>query len=608
MVKLSYITEDKPYNQIKLGIYGNLGKGENADILFLQTVITAAELDGIHLISNIPGSEKWNVKDLFQRDVDDERVTNDIIPYFKDQHKIKYFSPITLILLPTENGKRDIIKEIEFIEPQIIDNAVEGNINTIYEKKSFYKLNLYKTNDQIASLEWSDKNCYLVAIDGQHRLSGLMRWKKAPDSNFEDWKIPVVILTILKVDRDKSVANLLEIVRKTFVYINQKSEKINMARAILLNDESVNAICTQELIEFSHRNDVKAIGNRDNSIMPLIFYDWQGKVINKKQVEGPASLKSVEEIHLWFSEYLLGTDGSPSQASELCLTDLLPPLEGFGPKLSLSNKDAKRIRKQANDIILPGLLYFLQNFYPYKIYIEKCREIENKALEKSDIVAHAFVKLRFGTHNAPPDQSKAVEEEFKNLIQIFESQKKSKIDEIIRLDIGMRGVIFAFQEVKEALIDFLGTNINWIDFSKEFTPIMNDIYNQKWFKGYSDTNLPPKILEFLTYLIFDEVGSIINYKASQAKDALGSLIVILAFEKLRSNTVFKINDDQFEEIWGDYSTNLRKSYEKGLRKVIKANNQDSWTQGMSKLNEFVKKEAEKESTKKINSLYKYIKK
>ena len=139
MEKLTFASKQNPYPQRKLGIYGNLGKGENADILFLETVITSAELDNIHLISNIPGSEKWDVKDLFQRDVDDERVTKDVIPYFKDQNKIKYFSPITLILLPTENAKRDIIKEIDYIELLIKKDASEGKVEINYENKGLYK-------------------------------------------------------------------------------------------------------------------------------------------------------------------------------------------------------------------------------------------------------------------------------------------------------------------------------------------------------------------------------------------------------------------------------------------------------------------------------------
>jgi len=591
-----------PYNRSKLGIFGNLGKGANADILFLETVISIDELDSITLISNIPGSESWDVRDLFQRDVDDDRVKEDIIPYFKDNTKIKYFSPITLILLPTENEKRDIIKKIDYIDPS---NSEEEGVEIFYEKSGFYKLNIYKHEDPIAKLEWSDRNCFLVAIDGQHRLSGLKRWKSEPNSNFKDWKIPVVILNIFKVDKDKSTASLLEIVRKTFVYINTKAERINKAREILLNDESVNAICTQEIVQFSHKNDVKSIEKRDKTIIPLIFFDWQGRVVNKKQYPGPASIKSIEEIYNWFNEYLLREDGDDFQKSELFLGDLVPPLEGYGPKLALSHNDANRIRTKFNEIVLPGLLFLLQNFIPYKIYIQACLEKEKKAISRSDTANHAFMKLRFGTHNAPDDQREAVQKEYDTLKNEFEELQK-KIDFTIRQDIGMRGIIYAFAECKELVIDFGAQNIDWLTFSKKYTEAINELYEQKWFESFD--NLKSKHKDFLTFLIYDEAGSVINYKFSHAKDALGSLIVILVFEIFMRKKIFNIDkEDRFEEIWGEYSNNLRKTYEKGLRRKFKAQlTAEDWKGTMTEFNEKVKTLAEKESTRKINLLYKFI--
>ena len=585
-----------------------MGKGANADILYLETVFSIDELDTITLISNIPGSETWDVRDLFQRDVDDDRVQKDIIPYYKDETKIKFFSPITLILLPTANSKSKIVKDIEYIEPVILDDT---DIEKFYEKKNVYKLNIYRHPEPIAKLEWNDRNTFLVAIDGQHRLSGLKQWKSEPRTNIQDWKIPVVILNIFKVDENISTANLLEIVRKTFVYINTKAERINRAREILLNDESVNSICTQEVIQRSHDNDVLPYNERDDSIIPLIFFDWQGKVVNKKQFPGPASVKSVEEIYLWFEEYIFEEDGSDLQKSELCLGDLVPSLEGYGPKSALSHKDAERIRSQFRKIALKGLSYLLENFTPYKSYIKACRTIENKAIEKSINASHAFMKLRFGSHNAPEDQNAAVEAEFISLIETFDDLKKKKIDFSLRQDLGMRGIIYTFFKCKEHVIDFEERNIEWLDFSEVFTEIIDEIYNQKWFKPFDE--LKAKQRSFLTFLIFDPVGKIINYRFSQAKDALGSLLVILVFDLFRRKSIFnnnsdrfKENSDRFEEIWGEYSNNLKKTYEKGFRNLIKAEKADSWQGSIPDFSKYVKDEAEKQSTKKIRELYKFV--
>ena len=591
-----------PYNRSKLGIYGNLGKGANADILFIETVLSIDELDSVTLISNIPGSETWDVRDLFQRDVDDDRVQEDIIPYFKDKTKIKYFSPITLILLPTENNKRSILKEIEYIEPY---SLLDEQIEKIYENKDYYKLNIYKHSDPIANLEWNDRNCFLVAIDGQHRLSALKRWKSEPESNFNDWKIPAVILNILKVDPAGATINLLELVRKTFVYLNTKAERINSSRVILLNDESVDSICTQEIIQRSHNNDKLPIEQRTETTVPLIFFDWQGKVVKNQQFPGPASLKSVEEIHQWFKQYIFDEDDKVDQKKVvLCLGDLVPPLEAYGPKIALSHKDAIRIRDQFNKIVAEGIYFLLENFKPYKSYIKACRDLEKKSITRSDNASHAFMKLRFGTHNAPDDQRETVQAEFETLKRIFDEYKKD-IDYTIRQDIGMRGIIYAFADLKKRIVDLEKKDIEWLSYSKIFTEAINELYDNKWFKSYD--NLPANIKELLTHLIFDEAGNIINYKFQQAEDALGSLMIILITENFKRNNSFNINADRFEEIWGGCSNNLRKTYEKGLRRFYKGKLiNEGWEGPISEFNNNVKTLAEEKSAQKIDALYKFI--
>src|SRR5215510_13559514 len=97
------------YNKTKLGYFGELGNGAHASIRFLQSAVTKDELDNITLIENIPGSERWSIQDLFQRDVDMARVEISILPYLTDQSKVKFFNPLTLVLLPMrkDNGMVD---------------------------------------------------------------------------------------------------------------------------------------------------------------------------------------------------------------------------------------------------------------------------------------------------------------------------------------------------------------------------------------------------------------------------------------------------------------------------------------------------------------------
>src|SRR5512140_1280555 len=92
------------YDRKRLGYFGELGEGANISIKFIQTAISKKDLDEISLVQSIPGSETWRVRDLFQRDVDQNRVLDEILPYLQDTEKVKFFNPLTLVLLPMDQG------------------------------------------------------------------------------------------------------------------------------------------------------------------------------------------------------------------------------------------------------------------------------------------------------------------------------------------------------------------------------------------------------------------------------------------------------------------------------------------------------------------------
>ena len=596
------------YGKHKWGVYGQLGEGANVQIRFVQTVMHSNELESLKLISHIPESHKWDVRDLFQRDVDGDRVKNDILPYFYDNKRVKFFNPLTLVLLPHQDD-HTICKEIEYL-PLSTENA-DGKVYDVYERGDYYKLRVQKDdqgNEEFAELLWNDRKCYVVAIDGQHRLSALMRWQNKPAGGLLSWKIPVVMLVLSKVDQDEPSSNLIEVVKRTFVYINTRARRLQEDREILLNDESVNAICTQELIQFSHQNDCKAIGERDESVMPLIFYDWRAEVKDNKRVEGPASIKSIKEIHSWFGMYVIGEDGAIKQESELQLTDLIPPLDGYGEGKTLTSDDAKRIRKQFRELVMPGILYFLQNFKPYTEYIAECRRIEGEYLNSGDISQYAFMKVRFGAHNAHQDLVDEVGAIFNEIVEELTDIKCSKFPEILSLDIGMRGIVCAFSKAKliynKILIENGETALDWLGFARRFTPIFNDIYDEGWFESYDDTERRKQKL--LTHIIYDPAGSIVNYRIDKAENALGAFLLILALNKERRSNDTIIDEDSFESVWGEESNSLRKTVQSGFRKFIRAELKDTFVGKATELNAEVTKQSEVKSIEQIQALREWI--
>ena len=96
------------YNQQRDGVYGVFGSGSGLQAFYLQSAIAPSELKQLDLISDISGSEKWSVRHLFQRDVDNKRIEESLLPYLETVDKIKFFNPLTLTILPmADDGHED---------------------------------------------------------------------------------------------------------------------------------------------------------------------------------------------------------------------------------------------------------------------------------------------------------------------------------------------------------------------------------------------------------------------------------------------------------------------------------------------------------------------
>lgn len=563
------------YNKEKLGYFGELGNGAHARVRFLQSAVTKDELDNITLIENIPGSERWDIRDLFQRDVDMARVENAILPYLRDTTRVKFFNPLTLVLLPiTVTGAVDAA--VPHVEPVVF--TMGEHHYTRYEREGFFSFEVHQKVPAYSKLLWNDAKVKLVAIDGQHRLSALKFWKDATGpKDLDTWQIPVVILGVFRADNNPShiPSNLLEIVRKTFVYINSRAEEVNEARLILLDDETVPEVCTQELVQASHKNDCLPDGVMNIAKLPLLFFDWRGQVKwrddagEQLEVVAPGSVLSIVEIRDWLAEYVLGDD--PRIA--LQLDDLDPPLsDSFRERDVLTSEDAVRVRKQFMAVIYPGISRLLEQFAPFRTYVEKVRVLEKTEKAKSEAAGHAFAKLRFGSHPFLLGQMKdLVDTAYSSIVDRLRLLRDDCFDELVDRDIGKRAVVYAFSALKKTRDDFAKKTGSWEKHAEWFIPKINAVYQAGWLKAYS--SLKKEQATILTHICFDTSGSIINYKISDVPKAFGSLLALL----VTNQELSKFTAEQQAELWDIYGDALDTMLRKGFRKEQRTRLRDTFT-------------------------------
>ena len=584
------------YNQQIDGVYGVFGSGTGLQAFYLQSAITPADLEKLSLISDIRGSERWPVRDLFQRDVDNQRITTSLLPYLETTDKIKFFNPLTLTVLPMDDDGYTVLTSMPAIVEQVIEE--DGERWLTLERKGLYRIQWIKQAEQYARLKWNDTRSKLVAIDGQHRLSALKRFLvhhnagEAHDE-FMSWRIPVIIVSFRAIEQQEP-PSVLEVVRSIFVYINTQAQHVNEARQILLSDESINSVCTQELIQHSHENDIKTESERDRSTLPLLFFDWRGEESGGKVVPATAAIKTVVEIKSWLDYYILGPDFGDDQRTALGIVPT-HELHAVFSRNTLSYQDSGNVREYFKQELLPALSHLLQTFTPYRSYVEGLRGLEESYLagDAAELASHAFTKLRFGTSYAQDQIARDVDRVLESVEKDIDKLKAECFGELIRRDVGMRGVVSAFGYLAASL-----SFPDWLEYSKWFTSALNRLYDEGW--------LGParKYREFLRHVALDHNQGVVNYRLDDVPKALGTYIELLV------GTYGQPMPKHWKTPWQPLKEigleTLFDTVNRGYKKEVRPLLREDYPNGGKPLTDAVKVEAEKRAGKQMRRFEKKI--
>lgn len=541
------------YNQQINGVFGEIGGAGNARLMYVQTALSFDDLKLITLVADIKGSEKWPVRELFQREVDHERVKKDLVPYFTSKDKIKFFNPITLVLLPLgDDGK--VISENKFLQKKRIQEANDEYFS--YENDEYYRFMEFADNPAFSFVEWNDKKVKLVAIDGQHRVSALkVLAEDAISRGIGDWKIPVIIACPKKFQENVASDPILTIVRSIFVYINNNAQAINLSRGVLLDDHQLWSVVTQELIQACHDNDLSQVKNP--SIPPLLFFDWRGLEEKGEKNESLTSVLTTIEICRLFESYMFPEDYDFTRARNFLNA------EDNEIKVSrpMETTDTKKVREIIKIEIIPSVLHLINDFAPFRDYCIGLRKIvETQDPYKKKIVE----EIRFGSRDYLPSEKVSLDNARTALTSEINKLKDS-LPRLFQNSIAFRGVFSSFCDIKYSLThenEGISLDLSWSDYTKSFMNALNDIYS----KNLLSLD-PKKSAELLRHIVIDDFDKIIYYRYEDAAQSLGKYISILILKRL---TIDGFDDDFREELLEDYLQVLKEKMKRSVRKRFRA--------------------------------------
>lgn len=511
------ITPKLIYNESWKGVYGEFGSGAGLRAMYLLTAIAPADLEKVSLLEEIQGSERWRVRDLFQREVDKERVTGPLMDYLRAEDRVRFFNPLTLTVLPMDEHGRRVLERM----PKVVEDDLEeaGFHWRVFERPRYYRMRHVRDQPDYGQIDWNEKSSRIVAIDGQHRLSALKRLQALPTNNarpFHAWRIPVVVVSFRAGGGRVEPPGVLEVVRSIFVDINTEGRQVNEARKILLNDRSVNCLATQELLEVAHSNDLQPLKQRRQEGLPLLFFDWRGQEKGGVVVPSPAAVKSIGELRSWFEWFLLDEDFSHGQIEALGLAE--KPLGQQILKGHVTFRNAWAVRKQARQALIPAVLHVLENFEPYRRYIAGLRNLEVRYYTGNDVQHHAFDCLRFGSSYATGPTEELVLKALPHIEGEVEKLKKKYLPWPLDHDVGLRGIVGAFGWLRFELGD-----PDWLGFAAWFTENLNRLHEDGWLSR----DRGRKGARYLRHVVFDHDDKIVNYRLKDARDALAGYVSLL---------------------------------------------------------------------------------
>jgi hypothetical protein len=293
------------------GVWGEFNT-PGGSVIYLSTSVTLDLNQNINntLVQTLaPVREVLETKtlsfaELLQRDLDDHRVMESLIPYLINSKNDgpSFFPPILAVLLPFQGLAQTYFPDLETVleESNGYSSQVIRSGNVFALSRQWY-LGALEKSRRMGKLEWNEDEAKLVVIDGQHRAMALLaiyrslaggdKWddagaKAAKFKNFYQDRIrdliknsdvpaidmPVTICIFPELVGTNNLKSPHQAARQLFVAVNKEAKTPSESRLILLSETEMVNIFTRRLLD-EIKDSAVQIPNNDLIPLAAIEYD-----------------------------------------------------------------------------------------------------------------------------------------------------------------------------------------------------------------------------------------------------------------------------------------------------------------------------------------------
>lgn len=298
------------------------------------------------LLSHLaPVRELFDFKDLdfdqiMQRDIDDARVSKELIPYLLDatsRDLIKIFPPIIVVVLPThstENKPASLYPTVDTFEAafpgdkhQTLVTRAGAVGNEVFQFEQPVDIDGFPSKHDFVRFKLNTYKTKLVIVDGQHRamallalyrnLKGESEWsdkKREPFRDYyEEWtsdyiqqfqlkeiNMPIMFCTFpgLCEGKYEGSYDLTKAARSIFLTLNKTARKVSDTRNKLLDDNDLIALFMRRCLSHIKDKNVRAASSLRITNVELDQFD------DKQKIQSPIAITGVNHVY-YIIEHLL---------------------------------------------------------------------------------------------------------------------------------------------------------------------------------------------------------------------------------------------------------------------------------------------------------------
>lgn len=225
------------------------------------------------------------LEELFQRQLDEQRVENEIVQYLKNPRQLRFFNSLTVVLMPQEPAGSGQVARM-FPDDESLAPPPPDVSKLDSEAIGPVRISHPRGNDTVGHISWNTDLIEPVLLDGQHRFWAIKKIADAPSgplrAQMAESRISVLFLVLdeqagFKTKRESPTVP--EACRQIFIALNKHAEKVPIVRQQILDDRDLVAVAMRSIL--AENVDLEDVQEdffariEQNGRLPLCAVDWR---------------------------------------------------------------------------------------------------------------------------------------------------------------------------------------------------------------------------------------------------------------------------------------------------------------------------------------------